>query len=182
MTDAAQDQAVLEKDRGYFAGNDDDKNVQRELAHDRFIALSAAESVAQARNLLDFGNGGILVFPIEHISRVTAVDVFVEKDSANRYPRVRWPDPAGIRAGPLHDFSLRHSLCPLPAEPQSVKVFVAGAAELSFSRPLDRDDRLPAAFRVRVPVAATTGARGDWTGHQPDLGRATPVAVPSIEP
>jgi len=90
MPQPKQDESALQKNRDFFADNDGYKRIQGELEHYRFIALSAAEAVQGARRLLDIGNGGIFVFPIDQIEEVVAIDVFVEEGFSQRYPKVRW--------------------------------------------------------------------------------------------
>ena len=36
------------------------------------------------------GNGGLFEYPIQHIPRVVAIDVFIEPDFGMRYPSVEW--------------------------------------------------------------------------------------------
>jgi SAM-dependent methyltransferase len=74
----------------WFAGNKSYKGIQEELELYRFIALSAAHETERSRALLDIGNGGNFAYPISHIPRVVAVDVFVEDDFGRRYPGVEW--------------------------------------------------------------------------------------------
>jgi SAM-dependent methyltransferase len=54
------------------------------------MACSATHETEQSQRLLDIGNGGIFIYPIDHIPSVEAVDIFVESSFQERYPRVRW--------------------------------------------------------------------------------------------
>jgi SAM-dependent methyltransferase len=56
----------------------------------RLIAESAAQEVKTANRILDIGNGGIFIFPIDHIPRVEAIDLFVDESFSVRYPDVHW--------------------------------------------------------------------------------------------
>lgn len=96
MTNPLQNESALEKNKEFFADNKEYKTIQSELEHYRFIALSAAESVTHSRSLLDVGNGGLFIYPIEHIPHVVAIDLFVEDDFAKRYPRVIWKQMSAL--------------------------------------------------------------------------------------
>lgn len=89
-SDAAQNAQALEKNASFFADNDWYKSTQNRLETYRLIAESAYHEVKNAKRLLDIGNGGIFIFPIEQIPHVEAIDVFVEESFINRYPTVKW--------------------------------------------------------------------------------------------
>lgn len=74
----------------FFKDNDSYKSIQNKLEHYQFIAKSAAHEVKYVKCLLDIGNGGIFIYPIDHIPSVTAIDLFIEEDLKNRYPDVIW--------------------------------------------------------------------------------------------
>src|SRR6185295_4248880 len=82
--------SALSKNADWFADNERYKSAQQEFELYRFIALAAAHETARTRSLLDIGNGGLFEYPIAHISRVVAIDVFVENDFRARYPAVEW--------------------------------------------------------------------------------------------
>ena len=54
------------------------------------MAKCVAGETAHSQRLLDMGNGGVFIYPIDQIPYVEAVDIFVEKSFQERYPRVRW--------------------------------------------------------------------------------------------
>lgn len=85
-----QETRSLTSNAQWFADNETYKSAQEDLELYRFIALAAAHETEGSRALLDIGNGGIFAYPISHIPRVVAIDVFVEDDFGRRYPRVEW--------------------------------------------------------------------------------------------
>jgi cyclopropane fatty-acyl-phospholipid synthase-like methyltransferase len=87
---AQQNASSLSKNAHWFADNDFYKNTQQQLEIYRFIALAAAHETADTKALLDIGNGGLFEYPIAHIGRVVATDVFVEDTFAEHYPAVDW--------------------------------------------------------------------------------------------
>ena len=87
--DESQNSKALTKNQSFFADNDSYKQSQTNLETYRFIAMSAAEALKGTRRLLDVGNGGVFIFPIDGIPDVVAVDVFVEDSFAARYPTVK---------------------------------------------------------------------------------------------
>jgi SAM-dependent methyltransferase len=87
---AAQNEQALEKNASFFADNDWYKSTQDRLETYRLIAESASHEVEGARHLLDIGNGGVFIFPIDRIPQVEAIDVFVEESFSTRYPAVKW--------------------------------------------------------------------------------------------
>jgi cyclopropane fatty-acyl-phospholipid synthase-like methyltransferase len=89
-TGASQNATALSKNAGWFADNDFYRNTQHQLELYRFIALSAAHETAHTKSLLDIGNGGLFEYPIAHIDRVVATDLFIEEGFAERYPSVEW--------------------------------------------------------------------------------------------
>jgi hypothetical protein len=93
---AHQDTTALTKNKDFFADNDWYKSTQQHLELYRFIAASATHETSRARRLLDIGNGGIFVFPVDHIPEVEAIDVFVEQDFALRYPTVKWTQASAL--------------------------------------------------------------------------------------
>jgi SAM-dependent methyltransferase len=66
------------------------KTNQERLETYRLIAEAAAHEVEAAERLFDIGNGGVFIFPIDHIPHVEAIDLFVEESFAQRYPKVHW--------------------------------------------------------------------------------------------
>jgi SAM-dependent methyltransferase len=88
--EAGQSSAAVRKNADFFAGNDRYKSSQGRLQTYRLIAESAAHEVKNADRILDIGNGGIFLFPIDHISRVEAIDLFVDKSFSVRHPDVHW--------------------------------------------------------------------------------------------
>ena len=90
VIEAKQNTSSLSKNANWFADNDFYKNTQHQLELYRFIALAAAHETAGTKTLLDIGNGGLFEYPISHISRVVAIDVFVEDSFSARYPSVDW--------------------------------------------------------------------------------------------
>src|ERR1700677_4756888 len=89
-SEVGQNNETLRKNAVYFAENHWYKSNQIRLETYRMIADAAAHEVETAQSLLDIGNGGVFIFPIEHIPHVEAVDVFVEDSFSQRYPKVRW--------------------------------------------------------------------------------------------
>jgi hypothetical protein len=87
---AGQSNAAIRKNADFFAENEWYKWNQGRLATYRLIAESAAHEMKQANRILDIGNGGIFAFPIDHISRVEAIDLFVDKTFSIRHPDVHW--------------------------------------------------------------------------------------------
>jgi SAM-dependent methyltransferase len=85
-----QNAEALEKNASFFADNDWYKSTQNRLETYRLIAESAAHEVKGSERLLDVGNGGVFIFPIEHIPQVEAIDLFVEDSFTTRYPGVKW--------------------------------------------------------------------------------------------
>jgi len=88
--DVGQNQEALQKNAAFFSDNDWYKSNQSHLETYRLIAKAAAHEVENAKRLLDIGNGGVFIFPIDHIAHVEAVDVFVEESFSQRYPKVEW--------------------------------------------------------------------------------------------
>ena len=88
--ETGQENRSLTSNAQWFADNETYKSAQEDLELYRFIALAAAHETEGTRALLDIGNGGIFAYPISHIPRVVAIDVFVEDDFGRRYPRVEW--------------------------------------------------------------------------------------------
>jgi hypothetical protein len=88
--EAGQNDQALRKNAAFFAENEWYKSNQSRLEIYRLIADSARHEVENAQRLLDIGNGGIFIFPIDHISHVEAIDVFVEESFSQRYPNVEW--------------------------------------------------------------------------------------------
>jgi 2-polyprenyl-3-methyl-5-hydroxy-6-metoxy-1,4-benzoquinol methylase len=89
-SEAGQTSAAIRKNADFFAENDWYKSNQGRLATYRLIAESAAYEVKKASRILDVGNSGIFAFPIDHISRVEAIDLFVDKTFSVRHPDVHW--------------------------------------------------------------------------------------------
>jgi SAM-dependent methyltransferase len=88
--EVGQNREALQKNADFFAENDWYKSNQGRLETYRLIAQSAAHEVERAEHLLDIGNGGVFVFPIDHIPHVEAIDVFIEAAFTQRYPKVLW--------------------------------------------------------------------------------------------
>jgi cyclopropane fatty-acyl-phospholipid synthase-like methyltransferase len=88
--EARQDASAVARNAEFFADNERYKQTQKQLEIYRLIALSAAHETEYARALLDIGNGGLFEYPIAHIPRVVAIDIFVEHDFVVRYPGVEW--------------------------------------------------------------------------------------------
>jgi 2-polyprenyl-3-methyl-5-hydroxy-6-metoxy-1,4-benzoquinol methylase len=88
--EAGQNKEALEKNAAFFAENEWYKSNQNRLETYRLIAEAATHEVESAERLLDIGNGGVFIFPIDHIPHVEAIDVFVEESFAQRYPKVQW--------------------------------------------------------------------------------------------
>jgi SAM-dependent methyltransferase len=87
---ANQSQVAVQKNAEFFADNEWYKNTQSRLDLYRLMAKAAAHETEQSQRLLDIGNGGIFIYPIDHIPSVEAVDIFVEQTFQERYPGVRW--------------------------------------------------------------------------------------------
>lgn len=85
-----QNREALQKNADFFAENEWYKSNQSRLEIYRLIAEAAAHEVETAERLLDIGNGGVFIFPIDHIPHVEAIDLFVEESFAQRYPKVHW--------------------------------------------------------------------------------------------
>jgi len=90
VIEAKQNASSLLKNANWFADNDFYKNTLQQLELYRFITLAAAHETAGTKALLDIGNGGVFEYPISHIGRVVAIDVFVEASFSERYPSVDW--------------------------------------------------------------------------------------------
>jgi hypothetical protein len=88
--ETGQENRSLASNAQWFADNESYKSAQEELELYRFIAMAAAHETEHSRALLDIGNGGMFAYPIAHIPRVVALDVFVEDDFGRRYPSVEW--------------------------------------------------------------------------------------------
>jgi SAM-dependent methyltransferase len=91
-----QNAKSVAKNIEFFADNDQYKTLQNDLELYQFMALSATHETASARRLLDIGNGGVFIYPIEHIPEVEAIDIFVEEDFASRYPTVKWSQVSAL--------------------------------------------------------------------------------------
>lgn len=74
----------------FFKDNEAYKSIQNELEHYQYVAKSAAHEMKGATSLLDIGNGGVFIYPIDTIPQVTAIDIFIEGDFKERYPFVEW--------------------------------------------------------------------------------------------
>ena len=85
-----QQATAVVKNVEFFADNDEYKSAQKRLEHYRLVALAASHETEGSRALLDIGNGGVFEYPLAHIPRVVAIDVFVEEHFAGRYPNVEW--------------------------------------------------------------------------------------------
>jgi SAM-dependent methyltransferase len=96
MENLTQNTKSVAQNQQFFADNDWYKNLQGQLELYQFIAKSAAHETANARRLLDVGNGGVFIFPIAHIAEVEAIDIFVEEDFAKRYPTVKWSQMSAL--------------------------------------------------------------------------------------
>ncbi len=94
--ETGQENRSVTSNAQWFADNETYKSAQEDLELYRFIALAAAHETESSRALLDIGNGGIFTYPISHIPRVVAVDVFVESDFARRYPAVEWRQTSAL--------------------------------------------------------------------------------------
>jgi SAM-dependent methyltransferase len=90
QSEAGQNEQSLRKNAAFFAENEWYKSNQDRLEIYRLIADSASHEVESSQRLLDIGNGGVFIFPIEHIPHVEAIDVFVEESFSQRYPKVEW--------------------------------------------------------------------------------------------
>jgi len=88
--EVGQNEEALRKNADFFAENDWYKSNQNRLETYRLIAQAAAHELEAAKSLLDIGNGGIFICPIDHIPRVEAIDVFVNDSFSQKYPQVRW--------------------------------------------------------------------------------------------
>jgi len=93
---AGQETGVIASNASWFADNTSYKAAQQDLELYRLIALAAAHETERSQVLLDIGNGGIFVYPISHISRVVAIDVFIEEDFSRRYPTVEWRNVSAL--------------------------------------------------------------------------------------
>jgi len=87
---AKQIEVAARKNAEFFADNEWYRSNQSRLEHYRLVANSAAHETERSQRLLDIGNGGIFIYPIDHIPSVEAVDIFVEESFRDRYPHVRW--------------------------------------------------------------------------------------------
>jgi len=97
MSNPEQTQLAAKKNRDFFADNDHYKDIQSELEHYKFIALSARNGIAGAGNLLDIGNGGVFIYKIDDVPSVTAIDIFVEESFSKRYPSVKWMEMSALK-------------------------------------------------------------------------------------
>ena len=88
--EAGQPNVEARKNAEFFAENDWYKSNQSRLEMYRLIAEAAAQEVRTAKSILDIGNGGIFIFPIDHIPLVEAIDLFVDESFSARYPEVHW--------------------------------------------------------------------------------------------
>ena len=88
--EAGQPNVAVRKNAEFFAENDWYKSNQSRLEMYRLIAEAAAQEVRTAKSILDIGNGGIFIFPIDHIPLVEAIDLFVDESFSARYPEVHW--------------------------------------------------------------------------------------------
>jgi len=88
--EAGQPNVAIRKNAEFFAENDWYKSNQGRLEMYRLIAEAATQEVKTANSLLDIGNGGIFIFPIDHIALVEAIDLFVDESFSDRYPEVHW--------------------------------------------------------------------------------------------
>jgi SAM-dependent methyltransferase len=88
--EAGQSNSAIRKNADFFAENDWYKSNQERLATYRLIAESAAHELKTANRILDIGNGGLFAFPIDHIARVEAIDLFVDKSFSDQHPDVLW--------------------------------------------------------------------------------------------
>ena len=77
--EAGQSKAAIRKNADFFAENDWYKSNQGRLETYPIVAESAAHEMKSADRILDIGNGGIFLFPIDHISFVEAIDLFVDE-------------------------------------------------------------------------------------------------------
>lgn len=89
-SEVGQNEEALRKNAAFFAENQWYKSNQNRLETYRLIANAAAHEIEAAKSLLDIGNGGVFICPIDHIPHVEAIDVFVDESFSQRYPRVRW--------------------------------------------------------------------------------------------
>jgi SAM-dependent methyltransferase len=96
MEPTTQDVKSFEKNQHYFSGNEWYKTSQTELELYKFIAMCAAHETEGAERLLDIGNGGVFIYPIDGIEDVEAVDIFVEEDFKRRYPKVKWSQMSAL--------------------------------------------------------------------------------------
>jgi SAM-dependent methyltransferase len=95
-TALAQNEKSFAKNQKFFTKNEWYRSQQSELEIYQFIKMSATRETARARRLLDIGNGGIFLFPIDHIPEVEAIDIFVEKEFGIRYPQVKWKQMSAL--------------------------------------------------------------------------------------
>jgi SAM-dependent methyltransferase len=77
--EVGQNRESLQKNADFFAENEWYKSNQGRLETYRLIAEAAAHEVETAERLLDIGNGGVFIFPIDHVPHVEAIDLFVEE-------------------------------------------------------------------------------------------------------
>jgi SAM-dependent methyltransferase len=96
MENLTQNAKSVAKNQDFFANNDQYKTLQNKLELYQFIAASATHETTGARRLLDIGNGGVFIFPIEHIPDIEAIDIFVEDDFKVRYPAVKWSQMSAL--------------------------------------------------------------------------------------
>jgi cyclopropane fatty-acyl-phospholipid synthase-like methyltransferase len=93
---ANQSHQSVNLNQGFFKDNNWYKDVQNELEIYQFISKSATHETKAAKRLLDIGNGGVFIYPIDHIDDVNAIDIFVEEDFKLKYPRVRWSQMSAL--------------------------------------------------------------------------------------
>jgi SAM-dependent methyltransferase len=96
MENLTQNEKSVAKNQDFFADNELYKTLQSELEIYQFIARSAAHETIGAKRLLDIGNGGVFIFPIDHIPDVEAIDIFVEENFKLRYPGVKWTQMSAL--------------------------------------------------------------------------------------
>jgi len=102
--DDSQNSKAFAKNQSFFTDNDSYKQSQQQLETYRFIAMSAAAAVKGTRRLLDVGNGGVFIFPIDDIPEVVAVDIFIEDSFAKRYPTVKWIQASALEMNFENEF------------------------------------------------------------------------------
>src|SRR5260370_7237775 len=117
-----QNREALQKNADFFAENEWYKSNQSRLEIYRLIAEAAAHEVETAERLLDIGNGGVFIFPIDHIPHVEAIDLFVEESFAQRYPNVQW---RAMNILDLEDRDRFHTSLPLPSFPHLAANYVS---------------------------------------------------------